>query len=305
VAWAIEVEGLRKSYGSLEAVRGISFTVDEGEIVAVLGPNGAGKTTTVEILEGYRPRDGGRVSVLGVDPAKGGSDFRQRIGIVLQEVGIDQYLSVAEALRMYGGYYQAPRSVDEVIGLVGLDEKRDSRVATLSGGQRRRLDMALGLIGDPELLFLDEPTTGFDPSARRQAWNVIENLGELGKTILLTTHYMDEAQNLADRVVVIAAGQVVADGTPDSIGGRAKARPQIRFHVPKGMTAADLPVTGKLLGTEIVVETDELTKTLHTLTGWAVKKRIELEGLTVSRPSLEDAYLALTGESEEQSEVKP
>jgi ABC-2 type transport system ATP-binding protein len=305
VAWAIEVEGLRKSYGSLEAVRGISFTVDEGEIVAVLGPNGAGKTTTVEILEGYRPRDGGRVSVLGVDPAKGGSDFRQRIGIVLQEVGIDQYLSVAEALRMYGGYYQAPRSVDEVIGLVGLDEKRDSRVATLSGGQRRRLDMALGLIGDPELLFLDEPTTGFDPSARRQAWKVIENLGELGKTILLTTHYMDEAQNLADRVVVIAAGQVVAEGTPDSIGGRAKARPQIRFHVPKGMAAADLPVTGKLLGTEIVVETDELTKTLHTLTGWAVKKRIELEGLTVSRPSLEDVYLALTGESEEQSEVKP
>jgi ABC-2 type transport system ATP-binding protein len=299
VAPAIEVEGLHKSYGSVEAVRGISFSVDAGEIVAVLGPNGAGKTTTVEILEGYRPRDSGRVSVLGIDPAKGGSGYRQRIGIVLQEVGIEPYLTVAEVLRMYGGYYRKPRSVDEVIGLVGLDEKRDSRIPSLSGGQRRRLDMGLGLIGDPELLFLDEPTTGFDPSARRQAWKVIENLGRLGKTILLTTHYMDEAQSLADRVIVIAAGQIVADGAPDSIGGRAGARPQIRFLLPKGMTAADLPVTGTLLGTEVVVETDEPTRTLHTLTGWAVQKGIELEGLTVTRPSLEDVYLALTGSGQE------
>jgi ABC-2 type transport system ATP-binding protein len=295
VAPAIEVEDLHKSYGPVEAVRGISFTVDTGEIVAVLGPNGAGKTTTVEILEGYRTRDAGRVSVLGVDPARGGSDYRQRIGIVLQEVGVDPYLTVAEVLCMYGGYYDTPRSVDEVIGLVGLEEKRDSRIPTLSGGQRRRLDVGLGLIGDPELLFLDEPTTGFDPSARRQAWKLIENLGQLGKTILLTTHYMDEAQNLADRVVVIAAGQVVADGTPDSIGGRTTARPHIRFVLPQGMTEADLPVTGKLLGNDVVIETDELTRTLHALTGWAVQKGIELEGLTVARPSLEDAYLALTG----------
>jgi ABC-2 type transport system ATP-binding protein len=301
VAAAIEVEGLHKSYGSVEAVRGISFSVETGEIVAVLGPNGAGKTTTVEILEGYRARDAGRVSVLGVDPAKGGSDYRQRIGIVLQEVGVDPYLTVAELLQMYGGYYRAPRSVDEVIGLVGLEEKRDSKLAVLSGGQRRRLDMGLGLIGDPELLFLDEPTTGFDPSARRQAWKVIENLGELGKTILLTTHYMDEAQNLADRVVVIAAGQVVADGTPDSIGGRAGARPQIRFLVPQGLTGADLPVTGTLLGDEVLVETDELTATLHALTGWAMQKGIELEGLTVTRPSLEDAYLALTAGDEQEA----
>jgi ABC-2 type transport system ATP-binding protein len=295
VARAIEVEELRKSYGRVEAVRGISFAVDEGEILAVLGPNGAGKTTTVEILEGYRARDGGRVNVLGVDPATGGTEFRQRIGIVLQEVGVDQYLTVAEVLRMYGGYYRAPRDVDEVIALVGLDEKASSRVATLSGGQKRRLDMALGLIGDPELLFLDEPTTGFDPSARRQAWKVIDNLGELGKTILLTTHYMDEAQALADRVVVISAGVVVADGTPDSIGGPSDAKPQIRFPLPKGVAAADLPIPGRLVGTEVVIESDDLTRTLHKLTGWAVRRHIELEGLTVSRPSLEDVYLALTG----------
>ena len=298
---AIEIEGLRKSYGSTEAVRDISFSVDQGEIVAVLGPNGAGKTTTVEILEGYRSRDGGRVNVLGVDPAKGGPEFRHRIGIVLQEVGVDQYLTVAEVLRMYGGYYRAPRPVDEVISLVGLGEKASSRVAALSGGQKRRLDMALGLIGDPELLFLDEPTTGFDPSARRQAWKVIENLGELGKTILLTTHYMDEAQSLADRVVVIAAGRVLADGPPDAIGGRDRTRPQIRFLLPTGLTTADLPVPANILGADVVIETDEPTSTLHRLTGWALERGLELTDLTVTRPSLEDVYLELTGASQEDA----
>ncbi len=239
---AIEVEGLYKAYGGVEAVRGIDFDVAEGEVVAVLGPNGAGKTTTVEILEGYRPRDRGRVAVLGADPADGSSELRQRIGIVLQECGITPYLTVAEVLTMHAGYYRRPRRIDEVIHLVGLEEKANSRIKTLSGGQRRRLDLALGLVGDPELLFLDEPTTGFDPSARRQAWELVRNLGQLGKTILLTTHYMDEAQALADRVVVIAAGRVVAEGSPESIGGRAQADAQIRFALPAGIALSDLPI---------------------------------------------------------------
>jgi ABC-2 type transport system ATP-binding protein len=195
----IQVDGLRKTYGDVEAVRGLSFSVEEGEVVAVLGPNGAGKTTTVEILEGFRSRDGGDVTVLGMDPAHGGTELRQRIGIVLQQVGVEPFLTVSEVLRMHSQYYRHPRDVDEVLSLVGLEEKASARVKTLSGGQQRRLDVALGLIGDPELLFLDEPTTGFDPTARRQAWEVVRNLGRLGKTVLLTTHYMDEAQALADR----------------------------------------------------------------------------------------------------------
>ena len=292
---AIEVEGLAKAYGAVEAVRGIDFCVDEGEVVAVLGPNGAGKTTTVEILEGYLRRDRGRVAVLGTDPATGGTHYRQRIGIVLQECGITPYLTVAEVLQMHAGFYLRPRKIEEVIHLVGLEEKSNSRVKTLSGGQQRRLDLALGLVGDPELLFLDEPTTGFDPSARRQAWDIVRTLGQLGKTILLTTHYMDEAQALADRVVVIAAGRIVAEGSPESIGGRAQADAQIRFVLPSGADLSDLPVAASFEAPGMVLAvTPEPTKALHQLTGWAVERGQELESLSVRRPSLEDIYLELT-----------
>jgi ABC-2 type transport system ATP-binding protein len=302
---AIEVEGLHKAYDGVEAVRGIDFRVEEGEVVAVLGPNGAGKTTTVEILEGYLKRDGGQVTVLGTDPAHGGSRLRQRIGIVLQECGITPYLTVAEVLAMHAGFYRAPRRIDEVIALVGLEEKAASRIKTLSGGQRRRLDLALGLIGDPELLFLDEPTTGFDPSARRQAWEVVRSLGDLGKTILLTTHYMDEAQALADRVVVIAAGRIVAEGSPESIGGRADADAQIRFQLPPGLTLSDLPlaVTPEPGGMVVAVTSDP-TKAMHRLTGWALERDHPLESLTLSRPSLEDVYLALTESATDHGETR-
>jgi ABC-2 type transport system ATP-binding protein len=292
---AIEVRDLRKSYGTFEAVRGLSFHVEEGEVLAVLGPNGAGKTTTVEILEGYRQRDGGEAMVLGVDPALANLEWRQHVGIVLQECGITPYLTVAEVLRKHAGYYRSPRPVDEVIALVGLEEKAGKRTKTLSGGEQRRLDLALGLIGDPALLFLDEPTTGFDPSARRHAWEVVRNLGALGKTILLTTHYMDEAQSLANRVVVIAAGQLVAEGPPESIGGRANADAQIRFTLPVGVSLSELPVSARneRSGT-VIIETAEPTKVLNRLTGWALERGQELEGLSVTRPSLEDIYLALT-----------
>jgi ABC-2 type transport system ATP-binding protein len=217
---AIEVRGLRKSYGQLEAVRGIDLRIAAGEVFALLGPNGAGKTTTAEILEGHRTRSAGEVAVLGHDPARGERALRQRIGIVLQSTGVEEYLTVREVVALHGGYYPHPRDVDEVVGLVGLTEQADRRVRKLSGGQRRRLDLALALAGDPELLFLDEPTTGFDPSARRQAWDVLRDLTRLGKTIFLTTHFMDEAQLLADRVAVIANGSIVAEGTPRTIGGR-------------------------------------------------------------------------------------
>jgi ABC-2 type transport system ATP-binding protein len=297
----IEVEGLRKSYGDFEAVRGVSFAVDEGEVLAVLGPNGAGKTTTVEILEGYRTRDTGEVSVLGVDPAKGGTDFRERIGIVLQDTGVEPYLTVDEVLRMHAGWYAHPRDVGEVIELVGLVEKRTSRVKTLSGGQQRRLDVALGLIGDPELLFLDEPTTGFDPTARRQAWEVVANLATLGKTVLLTTHYMDEAQALADRVVVIAAGEIVAEGTPESLGGRADAEATVRFRLPEGVAIADVPALPEVTAARedeghVVLTTLRPTAVVAALAGWVGQRSDgELAELVVTRPSLEDVYLELTG----------
>ena len=296
----IEVEGLRKAYGATQAVRGITFSVDQGEVVAVVGPNGAGKTTTVEILEGYRDRDGGRASVLGMDPATGGLALRERIGIVLQECAIDANLNVAEVVQMHAEYYRAPRPVDEVIALVGLEEKARSRVRLLSGGQQRRLDLALGLIGDPELLFLDEPTTGFDPSARRQAWGIVKGLCQLGKTILLTTHYMDEAQALADRVIVIARGEIVAQGPPDSLGGGVALDARIRFLLPDGISVADLPVTvASCSDGAVVIETSEPTKVLHELTGWSLARGHELTGLSVTRPSLEDVYLGLTAEEEE------
>ena len=294
------MRGLRKSYGDFAAVRDLSFQVEEGEVVAVLGPNGAGKTTTVEILEGYRERDAGDVSVLGFDPADGGADFRARIGIVLQSGGFDPYLTAREMLEMYAGYYPKPRSVDEVIELVDLGAKADGRVRTLSGGQQRRLDLGLGLIGDPDLLFLDEPTTGFDPSARRQAWEVIRRLGDLGKTVLLTTHYMEEAQALADRVVVIAAGEKVADGSPESIGGRSTADVTIRFDLPTGVQVADLPVEASEEAARVAqVLTAHPTAILGELTAWAIGRGEELEGLTVARPSLEDVYLQITGEHDD------
>ena len=291
---AIRVRDLRKSYGMLEAVRGVDFDVEEGEVFGFLGPNGAGKTTIVEILEGYRQRSAGEVAVLGHDPAKGERALRERIGIVLQETGVERFLKVAEVLELYCGYYPRPRRVDELLALTGLEAKRNEVVKELSGGQRRRLDLALGLAGDPELVFLDEPTTGFDPTARRDAWDIIRNLRSLGKTIFLTTHYMDEAQNLADRVAVIAAGRIVAEGPPDQLAGRDSTT-EIRFVPPAGVA---LPEVGATLDDRgAVVRTQDPTPVLHTLTGWALERGLTLDGLTVTRPSLEDVYLALTAET--------
>jgi ABC-2 type transport system ATP-binding protein len=299
---AIRVTGLHKRYGEVEAVRGISFEVAEGECLAMLGPNGAGKTTTVEILEGFRPRSAGEVEVLGMDPEHATRDFRERIGIVLQSSGLDRNLSVKETVGFYGGFYPSPRDVDEVIGLVGMEEKRDARVKALSGGQRRRLDLALGIVGDPDLIFLDEPTTGFDPSARRHSWELIDSLRSLGKSILLTTHYMDEAQNLADRVVVLAGGAIVAEGSPETLGGRDVAEAVISFRLPAGLSTADLPEAlrsqVRLRDNHVSLRTTTPTRVLNVLTGWAVARGEELEALLVSRPSLEDVYLQLTGDDD-------
>ena len=291
---AIAVEGLRKSYGSLEAVRGLSFTVGEGEVFGLLGPNGAGKTTVVEILEGYRHRDAGSVSVLGIDPASGTRSLRARVGIMLQECAMPPAFSVVELLDLYAGYYPRPRRVDEVLDLVGLTEKAGARIKTLSGGQQRRLDLALALIGDPELIFLDEPTTGFDPSARRDAWEIVRGIRTLGRTVLLTTHYMEEAQNLADRICVIAGGELVAEGSPETLGGRQTAAARIRFALPDGVEIGALPVAALTDNGRVVVETDTPTRTLHELTAWALARDLELDGLEVLRSTLEDVYLELT-----------
>ena len=291
---AIRVRGLRKSYGKIEAVRGVDFDVAEGEVFGFLGPTGAGKTTIVEILEGYRQRAAGEVAVLGHDPAKGERALRERIGIVLQETGVERFLRVAEVLELYCGYYPRPRRVDELLALVGLEDKRNELVKELSGGQRRRLDLALGLAGDPELVFLDEPTTGFDPTARREAWEIVRNLRALGKTIFLTTHYMDEAQHRADRVAVISAGRIVAEGPPDDLAGRDAAT-EIRFVPPP---AVELPaLEGAAVSYDargVVIRAVDPTAVLHVLTGWALERGVTLGGLTVSRPSLEDVYLELT-----------
>jgi ABC-2 type transport system ATP-binding protein len=294
VGAVIEVEGLRKSYGGVEAVRDIDLHVSEGEVLAMLGPNGAGKTTTVEILEGYRARDAGRVSVLGMDPWTAGAELRRRVGIVLQSCGFDPYLTVTEIIRMYASFYPAPRRVDEVVALVGLEEKAGSRVRSLSGGQQRRLDVGLALIGDPELLFLDEPTTGFDPSARRQAWAIVRDLCALGKTVLLTTHYMDEAQALADRIVVIRDGRIVAEGSPDQLGGRATGTVTIRFAVADGVALPTGVDIDRRDGETVVVRTTEPVPVLHQLTSWSMEQGVELRHLSVTPPSLEDVYLELT-----------
>ena len=277
----ISIRGLRKAYGDVEAVRGIDLEVREGEVFAFLGPNGAGKTTTVEILEGYRRRSAGEVSVLGEDPARAGRSWRERIGIVLQGGRLEPYLTVAESLRLFAGYYRAPRPVEDVLEAIGLAGQADVRAGRLSGGQQRRLDVGMALVGDPDLLFLDEPTTGFDPGARRQAWEVIAALRDLGKTVFLTTHYMDEAQRLADRVAIIANGEVIARGSPEELGDRGGSATTIRY---------------RLDGEEIVVQTDSPVARLNELTAWALEQGVELDGLEVSRPSLEDVYLELTRE---------
>jgi ABC-2 type transport system ATP-binding protein len=277
---AVTVDGLEKAYGEVKAVRGVSFSIETGEVFGLLGPNGAGKTTTVEILEGYRNRDAGRVEVLGVDPATAGADWRERIGVVLQSGSLYAQLTVVEILRLFGGYYERARDVDEVIGIIGLEEKRRQRVHTLSGGQKRRLDLGLALVGDPELVFLDEPTTGFDPEARRRAGETIRSLRDLGKTILLTTHYLDEAERLCDRVAVLRDGEIAAIGRPGELTG-ALPPTEIRY---------------LLNGEEIVVQTEEPTRVLHELTAEALRNGVELEGLEVRRPSLEDVYLSLTQE---------
>ncbi len=293
---AIEIRGLRKSYGAVEAVRGIDLSVSEGEVFGLLGPNGAGKTTTVEIVEGFRRRDAGSVSVLGFDPASGDRKLKQQVGIVLQSTGMDPYLTVAETIDMFRSYYPSPRPRDEVIELVGLTEKRDAKVTKLSGGQHRRLDVAIALAGDPRLLFLDEPTTGFDPGARRGAWEVIKNLAALGKTIFLTSHAMDEVEYLADRVAIIAAGRIVAQGSPSTLAGRAKAATVVKFQLPA--QAPELPEQlrqgATVEGASVEVATTDPTRTLYELTSWAVQAQVLLEGLEVARPSLEDVYLEIT-----------
>ncbi len=294
----IEVRGLRKSYGEVEAVAGIDLYVDRGEVFALLGPNGAGKTTTTEILEGYRARSAGDVHVLGFDPADRHLAMRQQIGIVLQSTGVDPFLTVREIVDMYGGYYPSPRATGEVIEVVGLAEKADTRVNKLSGGQQRRLDVAVALAGDPDLLFLDEPTTGFDPNARRNAWEIVRNLTALGKTVFLTTHFMDEAQYLADRVAVIARGRIVADGPPDTLAGRDRMMTRIRFRVPAG--SPELPDWGHTpVGDgSFALRADDPTRTLHALTSWAVEHDLSFETIDTERPSLEDVYLELTGGEE-------
>jgi ABC-2 type transport system ATP-binding protein len=300
----IDVRDLEKSYGATAAVRGVSFAIEAGEVFCLLGPNGAGKTTTAEIIEGHRLASAGTVSVLGHDPGKGERELRDRIGVVLQEPSISQDLTVGELLDMHARWYSRSRPVDELIALVELDASRNTRAGTLSGGQQRRLDLALALVGDPDVLFLDEPTTGFDPHARRQAWTTIRSLCDLGKTVFLTTHYMDEAQHLADRVAVMVAGKIVAIGPPESIGGRDEQPTEIRFVLPAGTTLGDLPslpalsITGDADG--VLITTHESVPAIHALSSWALERELPLAHLSLSQPTLEDVYLALTAAETEE-----
>ena len=304
---AISVRDLHKSYGTDEAVRGVDLDIAVGEIFGFLGPNGAGKSTTIEILEGYRKRTRGEAWVLGADPGRPTRAWRERIGLVLQDSQLEPTLTVRETVAMFSDFYPKPRPVDDTIELVGLKEKRDARIGTLSGGQRRRADVAVAIVGDPELIFLDEPTTGFDPGARREAWNMIEGLQSLGKTIFLTTHYMDEAQHLADRVAILAAGRIVARGRPEELGGATEQAAVIRFRLPDGVTvehlrsAAQAPV--EIAGSEASIQSEDPQAVLYRLLSWAEREGCKLEALEVSRPSLEDVFLQLTGDAPPAQEV--
>jgi ABC-2 type transport system ATP-binding protein len=304
----VSAEGLSKRYGDLIAVEGVSIEVREGEVFALLGPNGAGKTTTVEILEGFRSRDRGRVQVLGHDPAdrKTARQMRERMGVVLQELAVEPFLTVRQVLKRNAGYFPHPRPVEEILHLVGLEAKADQRVKTLSGGQQRRLDLGLGIIGDPELLFLDEPTTGFDPSARRGAWDLVRALTTGGTTVILTTHYMDEVEALSDRVAVMNAGRIVAEGTPQSLGGRDRGEVRIRFRLPAGVDPGELPVPAQP-GRDGILElrTDREVEALAALTTWALREDVILTGLTVERLTLEDVYLRLTGHQADTPTADP
>ncbi len=293
---AIQVRGLRKSYGSVEAVRGIDLQVSIGEVFALLGPNGAGKTTTIEILEGYLQRTAGEALVLGLDPGRNDRSLKERIGIVLQSTGVQPYLSVEESINLFRGYYPHPMPLEEILRATGLTEQRRVRVSRLSGGQQRRLDVAIGLSGDPELLFLDEPTTGFDPSARRDAWEMVRNLKSLGKTVVLTTHYMDEAEYLADRVAIIVQGKIVAEGAPGELSHEGKST-SIRFRLDRSSVPPPESLGAEAADDEgsYVIATNAPTAVLHRLTGWALEQGIELEELSVSRPSLEDLFIELVG----------
>jgi ABC-2 type transport system ATP-binding protein len=296
---AVEVRDLRKSYGDLEAVRGVSFEVARGEVFCLLGPNGAGKTSIVEILEGYRTRSSGEAKVLGMDPAVSPRELRERVGIVLQACGVQRDLTVVELVEMFGRYHERSRPVDEVIDLVELTNKRDVRARKLSGGQRRRLDLALALVGDPDLIFLDEPTTGFDPAARRQAWSTVRSLCELGKTVFLTTHYMDEAQALGSRVAVMRAGEIIALGRPEELAGRDQRPAEIRFVLPAGWSLGDIPdvpsESRAIEGDRVLVLTTEPVAAVQQITTWALGHAVELGHFSVTQPTLEDIYLELTG----------
>ena len=289
----IRAEQVRKRYGSAVALDGVDLEVGAGQILAILGPNGAGKTTLLEILEGFQRPDSGRVVVLGGDPCTGGSRLRERMGVMLQECEPEPYLSVCELLELYRGYYHRPRSLPELLRLVGLEDKQDCRIRSLSGGQRRRLDLAVALVGRPELVFMDEPTTGFDPEARQVAWRAAQSLRCEGTTIVLTTHYLEEAETLADRLIILANGKIRAEGTPGNIGGRLHGPTRISFRLPDHLPAEDLPLPGCVTDGMWTTTSERSTVAVHALTSWAVRQGVDLEGLSVSRPSLQDAYLEL------------
>ncbi len=302
----IAASGLGKRYGSRDVVRGVDLEIVRGEIFALLGPNGAGKTTVVEILSGFRGRSAGSVQVLGVDPATADSNWRERIGVVLQDSRPDPGLTVGECLDLYAGYYRAPRAAAEIAELVGLTDSVDTLAEHLSGGQRRRLDVGLALIGAPELLFLDEPTTGFDPAARRATWVMIERLRRLGTTILITTHAMDEAERLADRIAVLVAGAVAAEGTPETIGGRDHRATEIRFTLPAAVAPVELPAALRVSSTPgaraVTLRSTSPLADVRTLADWALRRGVDLPDLELRRPALEDVYLALAGASDPERE---